>query len=171
MKAPEGQGPFYTCLARLRRIGSLGLSNTCAPIDVLKEHIVSVAGSLPQVFRVSKARPRSSTIPPEDKEGTDSYETLLSGQHQSSPQQPPPHLRTPRCHNLFVFERGHDGGTDGTELENVTHIRLPIAGAEITKGDGEAKPTATEPNEGAGPFMFMRKLAVIQLKTFKRCHL
>ena len=72
---------------------------------------------------------------------------------------------------MFVFERGHDGGTDGTELENVTHIRLPIAGAENTKGGGEAKPTATEPNEGAGLFMFMRKLAVIQLKTFKRCHL
>ena len=111
MKAPEGQGPFqHTCLARLGRIGSLGLSNTCAPIDVLKEHIVSVAGSLPQVFRVSKARPRSSTIPPKDEEGTDSYKTLLSGQHQSIPQQPPPDLRTPRCHNLFVFERGQMEG-------------------------------------------------------------
>ena len=100
-----------------------------------------------------------STFPPNfDTGGTDSYETLLSGQHQSSPQQPSPDLHTSRCHNLFVFGRGHDRETDGAGLENVTHIRLPIAGVENTKGDGEAKPTAPEPNEGAGPFMFMRNL-------------
>ena len=97
----------------------------------------------------------------------------LSGHHQSSPPKPSPDLHTPRCHKLvcLVFGRRHDRETDGAGLENVSHIRLPTAGPENTQGDGEAKLTAPDPNEGAGPFMFMRKLAVIQLKSFKRCHL